>query len=360
MRVRILSMLTAMLMVASTADAQQAGAQAEPRQPEVTLKVGDKAPPLGKGEWVQGEPVTEFESGKVYVIENWATWCGPCIAAIPHINELQKKYADQGLVIIGQNMWESDAAAVKPFVEKMGEKMTYRVVMDEPSGQQGYMAKTYMAAAGQNGIPAAFVIDQQGRIAWIGHPMQMEPVLKKVLAGEFDAEAEAEKTAKVQEIEQRLVAALQQGDTDAAFAAADEILEVRPEMAGQIAMFKFNQLGQQGKWDEAYQQADKAVDQLEDAQMLNQIAWMIVDPQSRLPEKNLDVAMKAAEKANKLAEEKDGAILDTVARVHFLKGDTQKAIELQQKAIQLTDDEQQKQQMQEALREYQSAANRTQ
>ena len=347
MRTKLFTMAAALLLLVSTASAQQAA------QP--TLKVGDKAPPLGKGEWVKGEPVSEFESGKVYVIENWATWCGPCIAAIPHVTELQKKYADQGLVIIGQNMWESDAAAVKPFVEKMGDKMDYRVVMDEPSGQDGYMAKTYMAAAGRNGIPCAFVIDQKGTIAWIGHPMQMEPVLKKVLAGEFDAKAEAEKDKKVQEIEQRLMTSMQSGDMEAAFKAADEIAEVRPEMAGQISMFKFNQLAQRGRWEEAYEHADKAADQLEDAMSLNQLAWMIVDPESQLEKKDLDVAMKAALKANKLAEEKDGAIMDTVARVYFLKGDHQKAIELQKKAIELTEEPAMKQQMERALEEYERA-----
>ena len=79
--------LAAFLLVFPMAASAQSGGQVE--QP--TLKVGDKAPPLGKGQWVKGEPVKEFESGKVYVIENWATWCGPCIAAIPHVTEIQKK-----------------------------------------------------------------------------------------------------------------------------------------------------------------------------------------------------------------------------------------------------------------------------
>src|SRR5688572_27868264 len=118
MRARMLSMVAAILMLTSAAFAQEA---VQPAQ--ATLKVGDKAPPLGKGEWVKGDPVEEFESGKVYVIENWATWCAPCVEAIPHLTELQKKYEDQGVVVIGQNMWEDDPSAVKPFVEKMGDKM---------------------------------------------------------------------------------------------------------------------------------------------------------------------------------------------------------------------------------------------
>ena len=72
---------------------------------DVTLDVGSKAPSLDIEHWVSdrnGEfsHTTELESDKVYVIEFWATWCGPCIASMPHISEVQDKYADQGVQII--------------------------------------------------------------------------------------------------------------------------------------------------------------------------------------------------------------------------------------------------------------------
>ena len=54
----------------------------------------------------------------------------------------------------------------------MADKMTYRVALDDKSQEtNGAMAITWMAAAGQNGIPTAFLIDHKGEIAWIGHPM---------------------------------------------------------------------------------------------------------------------------------------------------------------------------------------------
>ncbi len=152
---------------------------------EVTLKVGDPAPKLGGGKWVQGDAVKSFEAGKAYVVEFWATWCPPCRTSIPHLNAIHEKFKDKGLVVIGQNCWERDESKVAPFVKDMGAKMTYRVVLDQKkdSKDAGYMAQNWMAAAGQKGIPAAFLVDKAGKIAWIGHPMELkDAAIEKVLA----------------------------------------------------------------------------------------------------------------------------------------------------------------------------------
>src|SRR5438128_6390360 len=168
---------------------------------EPTLKVGDKAPKLQTGKWVQGEPVKEFQKDKAYIVEFWATWCGPCRVSIPHLNEIHNKFKDKGLIVIGQDCWETDESKVQPFVKKMDDKMTYRVALDDKEGnEKGKMAATWMEAAGQNGIPSAFLVDTKGIIAWIGHPMSLkEQLIEEVLVGKFDlkkAAAEYEQERK--------------------------------------------------------------------------------------------------------------------------------------------------------------------
>src|SRR5579871_321929 len=119
------------------------------------LAMGDPAPKIMVAKFVKGEPVTKFEKGKFYVVEFWATWCGPCRVSIPHLTELQKKYKD--VTFIGVSAFERGdniETNVAKFVSDMGSKMDYRVAMDQiPQGktsQAGLMAVNWMDAAHQN------------------------------------------------------------------------------------------------------------------------------------------------------------------------------------------------------------------
>ncbi|ADV61209.1 Redoxin domain protein [Isosphaera pallida ATCC 43644] len=314
------------------------------------LSIGDKAPKLQVKNWVQGEPVTEFKPGQIYVVEFWATWCGPCRATIPHVNDLQTKYGDK-VIVIGANVWENDVAGVAPFVKQMGDKMTYRVATDDVPGDdpsEGFMAKNWMAAAGQDGIPAAFIIDGQGIIAWIGHPMQMDKPLEQIVAGKYDpaaAKAELEEQKQLQAKMQRAMAvlqpALQSNDPKRILAALDQVVEGDELLERQIGRFKLDLLMTQLKDAQATNAyalriADLFKGRSEEAQVLNTIAWMMVDPEGKQPDGlDLKIADKLAERAVELTEANDGMILDTLAYVKFRMGNRAKAIELQRKAVAL-------------------------
>lgn len=155
---------------------------AAPRQ---VLMPGDPAPELRVSQWIKGDPIARFEKGQVYVVELWATWCGPCRRSVPHLTELAKKHG-KDVVIIGisvREVGDDIVGGVRRFVAEMGDRMQYHVAID--SADKG-TERLWQDAALRRGIPVAFIVGKDGRIAWIGHPMVMADPLQRVIEGNFD------------------------------------------------------------------------------------------------------------------------------------------------------------------------------
>jgi thiol-disulfide isomerase/thioredoxin len=95
--------------------------------------------------------------GKVLVLDFYATWCEPCRRSVPHLIELQNKYADQGLQVIGLNVGgEDDEAKVPAFAKEFGIQYTLASPDEE--------LVTFLLAGNEN-IPQTFVFDRQGQLA---------------------------------------------------------------------------------------------------------------------------------------------------------------------------------------------------
>jgi thiol-disulfide isomerase/thioredoxin len=318
---------------------------------KASLKVGDPAPAMAPGKWVKGDPIKEFEKGKVYVVEFWATWCGPCKVSIPHLTELQKKFPD--VAFTGVSVWEheSDASKVEPFVKEMGDKMDYRVAVDDAQ-PKGTMATTWMKAANRNGIPTAFIVDRDSKIAWIGHPMAgLEEILTKVQAGNFDAQAQASADAQKEELQKAFQTAMSDKDYDAALAALDNMEKSNPQMADNMKMTRFQVLIMKKDFDAAGKVAEAAAKSAKDPQMQNALAWMIViNPQ--LSKDHADLALATAEKAVKGTDQKDAAILDTLAHAYMVKGNQEKAVSTEEMAVEKATDARMKSELQKALEKF--------
>jgi thiol-disulfide isomerase/thioredoxin len=135
-------------------------------------EVGDQAPSLGstKSFNTPDGALIDLEKlrGKVVLIDFWATWCGPCVTAIPHVQELHKKYADQGLVVIGHT--DGSSQDLENFIKQ--KAITYIVSLGADIG----------STWGVTGIPSVFILDVEGKVIWKGHPAELqESALKAAL-----------------------------------------------------------------------------------------------------------------------------------------------------------------------------------
>jgi thiol-disulfide isomerase/thioredoxin len=343
--------------------------QAEPR-----LKIGDPAPPLAVARWVKGEPVKTFEPGKTYVVEFWATWCGPCRASMPHLTELRKSYKDR-VTVIGVSVAEEDQANVEPFVQKLGDTMGFVVAMDDVAagdihGQNGPMMRLWLKAAGLDGIPNAFIISQ-GKVAWIGHPDGLDGPLEKVLAGRWDFESAARArqqklvaNRKYQELVwPQLEPTFRDGrPTDQTVTIVENAIAEDPSLeCGEAGRYKFQFLLGSGRVDEAVRYGERLVDSVfqDEPFPLRVIAWLIVDetPEKGGNRRKLALALRAARRAGALTHDRDARALDVLAQVQFAMGDVVQALRNEQKAIGLAGAEASSE-MKERLEQYRTGAVR--
>lgn len=318
--------------VAATAFARDdapkpAGAPAAKTAPEVqvgSLTVGDKAPALAINKWVKGSPVNSFAPGKVTVVEFWATWCGPCKASMPHLTELQQKFKDQGVTIIGVTSIDprNSLADVEKMIAEKGDGIGYTIAWD----QDRQTTNAYMMAAAQPGIPTAFIVDQTGTIAWIGSPFEMDEPLAKIAGGQWDV------------------------------AAARS--EFQPKQQETIGMMRFSMAARSKNAQAMLESGQRLVDTRgTDANTMNMVAWSIVDPgrgiDLKANPKLAALALDAAKKAVEASGGSEAGVLDTLAWAQFASGDKAGAIATEQKAIGLAKDDEMKKELEGSLARFQ-------
>lgn len=138
-----------------------------------TLKVGDKAPKINITDYILNTPKDKNIGGKFIVLEFWATWCAPCLSAVPHLNELHDNFKNRKDLLFLSMTYEKPEKT-KRTLEKIPFKTV--VVSDQ--------TKLNEANFNVDEIPHTVLIDNKGIIRWIGIPTELNSsVIENFLNG---------------------------------------------------------------------------------------------------------------------------------------------------------------------------------
>ena len=320
--------------IISQAPAATQAAPAAPAAPTtLALSIGSKAPIPEISDFVRGEKPTFFEPGKVYVIEFWATWCPPCRQSMPHLTKLAEDMKSKGVVIVGVS--DEKVETVRTFLEKDEWKQKARYTLATDPDRSTH--KAYMEASGQGGIPTAFIV-KEGVVQWIGHPMEMDAPLAKIVDGTWDPktakqtfEDSVAEEMKAMGRQNDMTKAIDSKDWDKAVALIDaEIAASTGEEAMQSKVQKAQILLVAGRSEAAYALCAELIK--EDPALRNFVATSVL----HLPDvadRRVDLAITWLTDVTSAAGPANPQVLAELAYAWSLKGDFTKAADFMRRAI---------------------------
>lgn len=300
-------------------------------------QIGDKAPAVKVTKWMTRQPEAlpgdKGAEKHVFLVEFWATWCGPCMKSIPHLAELHKKHEKDGLVVLGISNEEPEA--ISKFLggkaKALKLELPYFVASDEDMNTQNVWMKDI------DGIPYAFLVDKTGTIIWTGNPLDVKSLddsIKKVLAGHFDMEAAKKAAAaakKADELMGDLKAAFGSGDKEKTFKILDEIMvltpqDVRPYLIKRQLLVEFEMEAQVAAWEAKIEAAMK-----DSPDGLSQLAE--VELEKSLDQRNAGLLYRSIHRANELTKGQDPDTLALLAKTQCSLGMLDAAIVTQRQVV---------------------------
>ncbi|MCH2145321.1 MAG: TlpA family protein disulfide reductase [Phycisphaerales bacterium] len=311
-----LAMVAVLSLATSSAHAQRGNNK---------LQVGSKAPSatFAGAKLISGDaPPPSFEKGKTYVVEFWATWCGPCLKSIPHLNDLSQRLRRKGVMFIGVS--DENPDKVSDFVKKKGSGMSYTVISDVKKDYN----KAYMSAAGQKGIPTAFIVGPTGNIVYIGHPMEDE--FERVLMLCSDGKYDPELSERAQPLMDAVEVSIATRDWRQAHRQLDSIIQIDSWIFSDLMIRKYKMmLNEQGLPGEAEAYLRKQLNVYHNKpDVLEDIAFLMInDPD--IENGNMEIAEQAVAQVAAIKGEKSPEVLELVATLAFHKGDLDQAIDCQ-------------------------------
>lgn len=149
------------------------------------LGVGDRLPSFSLAGW-DGTPVASASfAGKPVVVDFWASWCAPCRAALPALDQMARRLRARGITVVAVNIDRDRAAADSWLAERLSDRIV--TLARDPEG-------AFLARCGASGMPTVYVVDRDGvvRFAASGYAPERVADVERA-AGELVPPADAPK-----------------------------------------------------------------------------------------------------------------------------------------------------------------------
>src|ERR1039458_10226679 len=279
------------------------------------------APSLNVSEWIKGQPVEVKPGTNIVVVEIWNTTSAANRACLTNINDLQRRFKTNGVVVVGIS--DEPADKIKEFVQHDGANIEYAIAADN----KRHTSLTYMKPVGQRAIPYAFVVGTNGNLLWHGTPQRgLGEVLNMITAGRYDEQQARKMDLARHQMEQYLALAFQGSDRTAAtgralLAARTNDVPLLCDLAFAIATVPRLATRDFTLANEALDQAEKlsttnttkveitrAIVLFESGKRAEGLAWAtqaLASAQSPMDKTNVQAILRTMEK-RKNAEEKKG------------------------------------------------------
>lgn len=312
---------------------------------------GDRVPDLGDSVvWFHGGSAPSFASGKVYVLDFWATWCPPCYPMIDRLSALARDHQADGLVVVGLTIGTDLGTPLPRFLEREGARIAYSLAV--PRDDEAL--KTALVHPALNppddfDIPHLMIVDRRGRLAWassVGNPEHgFEDALESVLSDSWDLQFEADRVRKMMEAVAAGVGQLEAirglreaGDLARAATALRPLVAESPAVFAAEAVALFRQMLCAGRESSAYAFGRQLLGGGLEERVVELMQFQrAITMTPGLEHRDLPLAADAVRAAQHLKADDDPDLIYALAKIALLGGDTERARTLQAEAVRLAE-----------------------